>query len=67
MKHATKTQRAECVRLYSEGALLKHLVELYGRHRIVISRWINQAGAKRGHKFRGRWIAREALLRRVVE
>jgi hypothetical protein len=55
--HATATERAECVRLYAEGALLKHLVELFSRPRPTISRWIREAGAKRGHKFRGHWLA----------
>lgn len=55
MKHPTPSERQECISLYSEGVLLKHLVERYGRHRVVISRWIKQADAKRGHKFRGQW------------
>lgn len=55
MKHLTPAERAQCVSLYSEGVLLKHLEELYQRPRPVISRWIKQAGAKRGHKFRGKW------------
>lgn len=55
MRHGTAIKRAECVRLYSEGALLKHLVELFGRPRPTINRWVREAGAKRGHKFRGWW------------
>ena len=55
--HATIEQRAECVRLYSEGAMLKHLVELFGRPRPTLNRWIREAGAKRGHKFRGSWLS----------
>jgi len=55
MKHPTPSERQQCVSLYSEGVLLKHLVEHFGRHRVVISRWIKRAGAKRGHKFRGHW------------
>jgi hypothetical protein len=55
VKHPTASEREQCVNLYSDGVLLKHLVETFGRHRVVISRWINQAGAKRGHKYRGRW------------
>jgi len=57
MKHPTPAERAQCVSLYSEGVLLKHLEEMFGRQRPVINRWIKQAGAKRGHKFRGRWLA----------
>ena len=57
MKHPTAAEREQCVSLYSEGVLLKHLVEAFGRHRVVISRWVKQAEAKRGHKFRGRWAA----------
>lgn len=61
MKHPTAAEREECVRLYCQGAMLKHLEELYGRHRAVINRWIKRAGAKRGHKFRGRWLTGEGL------
>lgn len=50
-------ERAACVRLYSEGALLKHLEEIFGRPRQTIERWIRQDGTKRGHKFRGRWLS----------
>ena len=55
MKHPTAEERQQCVSLYSQGTLLKHLEEIFGRHRVVINRWIAKAGAKRGHKFRGHW------------
>jgi transposase-like protein len=54
MNHATDDERRECVRLYSEGTLLKHLEERFTRPRQTIGRWIRQANAKRGHKFRRR-------------
>lgn len=57
LKHSTAMERAECVRLYSEGALLKHLTERFGRPRPTIGRWIREADAKRGHRFRGRWVS----------
>lgn len=60
MRHPPASVRAECVRLYSEGALLKHLVEMFERPRPTISRWIRQANAKRGHRFRGQWISLNA-------
>jgi hypothetical protein len=57
MRHGTDIERQECVRLYSEGALLKHLEEVFGRPRPTLGRWIREAGAKRGHKFRGQWFS----------
>jgi hypothetical protein len=57
MRHGTPIERAECVRLYSQGVLLKHLVELFNRPRPTLNRWIREADAKRGHKFRGQWLA----------
>jgi len=53
-RHSTDVQRAECVGLYAGGTLLKHLEEQFKRPRQTIGRWIRQAGAKRGHKFRNR-------------
>jgi transposase-like protein len=61
MRHATSSERSECVRLYSEGAMLKHLVERFNRPRPTINRWVRQADAKRGHKFRGHWIRLPAI------
>lgn len=55
MRRSTPEERAECVSLYSEGVLLKHLTEKFKRHRVVINRWVAKAEAKRGHAFRGRW------------
>lgn len=50
--HPKPRTREYCVSLYSEGALLKQLVWMSGRSQQTVARWIRQAGAKRGHKFR---------------
>jgi hypothetical protein len=51
-RHMTAEQRAECIQLYAAGALVKHLVERYDRHRVVLGRLFARAGVKRGHTFR---------------
>lgn len=55
-RHMSDEQRAECLQLYIDGALLRVLVERYGRHRVVIGRLIAGAGVKRGHKFRPKGV-----------
>lgn len=51
-RHMSVEERAECLQLYMDGALLRQLTDRYDRHRVVISRLVKRAGVKRGHKFR---------------
>jgi transposase-like protein len=61
--HPTATERAECVRLYSEGALQKQLAEIFRRPDPTIRQWIKKANAQRGHKFRGQWLTLSSPVR----
>lgn len=56
--HPKPRTREFCVALYSQGALRKQLVWLSGRTEQTIARWIRQAGAKRGHRFRTAAVTR---------
>jgi transposase len=50
MRHAKPRERQFAIALYRGGVLLKQLVHITGRPMQTISRWIRQAGAKRGHR-----------------
>jgi len=54
------SERAEAVRRYSEGTMIKQLAYELGRPEYTISKWIRKAGAKRGHKFRNYDVRRKA-------
>jgi transposase-like protein len=55
-RHMNAEQRAECIRLYLDGATLDALAERYDRNRTIIDRLMGRAGVRRGHKFRPKGI-----------
>jgi transposase len=57
MRYAKPRERQFTIALYRDGTLLKQLAHLTGRPQQTISRWIRQAGAKRGHQIAAKgWV-----------